>query len=1437
MQGRSRDDALYGVFGGGDDDGGDGEHSDSDSDWDGEGFNDGAASRRNRGGGKGGRKPKERLNKPMAFVSGGVKGGNAAEEGKSDRRGGDDNGDGSYRPSLGGGGRRGDTAGDDDNEEDDEGGGYGGLGLGLGLGRKRRRRGFGGESSDEDDDGVEEEDDESALGDSAAQRSRRGPRPRSSDSEEEDADARPSFGGLGSSSSNNRADAADDYSSSSARPTKPSSGMTNAAFRALLSGVGASSSSSASSAVAGDSGTSSRGGLVSSASFNSNNSSGLPSSGPGRPQPSPSASGGGIVSGGSAKGVGSFFAQSVAARQASAASSSSSTASAAAGGNRSGGSGSAKPPVKGPVGTFEKHTKGFASKYLDKFGFKGRLGKDEQGIAQPVAVQVRPERLGLAYGRFKEASQLKQNRQLMKEVTKGIGAAAAAEKEEDEDEEGGHRKKGKRGGSDDDDFWSGDLSLASAEDREKARLQAAVGGGARKRPSKKVYKTAAELLSAENAAGSGPSLASGASAAVTTATPILDMRGPTVRVLSSLAEAGQEAPAAEDQASLSADEGAAPSKYARLGQELLHNVSLLADTAEAGLHAANRKLKAAEHSIAALSREAAARQAAAAAAAASAESLTSAHGIIANAVVKLRHGLSEIEGKLAEERRAAAAAETAAAAAAARSVYGAAVMQASFPFYGMARLKMQKQLTASQQQQQAAAAASARAWQQHGSASADGGLSHFESALLVLDDAGDALELVISRYPAAVREHRLWGLGPALVHSVLEKAAPLWNPPVVSELPSAPSASDVGGSIPVPLAPGAPLSSCGLSDEPTIQLISVLRRWVGLITRAAATLAVAPADGSASAAAAAAAADDDGSSGSETEGQQGGATILATPRLPRAASEVASSALSHLRSVLDATLIPRLRWAVTNVWAVVQQDRSLPLKQPRALVALLTALAPASAASAIDSGAPLPPAAESDLLTVPGYRSLLETCVLPVLGRAVDAWDPRTDPVPVHAWTLPWTAHHLVGPAPAAARLWPPLRQKFASVLVEWHPSDPSAHVMLAPWAPVWGPRATEGLLARSVVPKLAAVLRDQLAIDPRNQSLEPLHWVLAWADLLPPPYISALLEGELLPKWMAALLSWLRSPAVDYGEVTTWYLGWKAALPAPVLELPRIQAAFGKALDVMNDAVSGELPGGDAVITAAGGVYTQEQLLADLRHYDLPAPGQISYSSILEATRGPSDVLAAAGAGAADAAQLPAVRGAGASAGGSHAYQGYLQQAPPPPGILPGRLPTAMQPPQRAASGVAALAAEAAAALRTVQAQRAAASAAAAAAASSSSSASSGTTPREGGSSSGASSGESLSFREMVEVLASERGLQLLPHPRRPSVQGNVVYRLGAVCVYFSGGVAFMERQQQQQQPPSNASASSSTSAAAPPVLQYVPVGIDQLLDAAAAGPAAKRA
>ena len=52
---------------------------------------------------------------------------------------------------------------------------------------------------------------------------------------------------------------------------------------------------------------------------------------------------------------------------------------------------------------------------------------------------------------------------------------------------------------------------------------------------------------------------------------------------------------------------------------------------------------------------------------------------------------------------------------------------------------------------------------------------------------------------------------------------------------------------------------------------------------------------------------------------------------------------------------------------------------------------------------------------------------------------------------------------------------------------------------------------------------------------MRPLEWVFAWEGLLPHLHLTALLEGEFFPKWIAVLWQWLCTTP-DYGEIMQWY-------------------------------------------------------------------------------------------------------------------------------------------------------------------------------------------------------------------------------------------------------------------------------------------------------------
>lgn len=69
-----------------------------------------------------------------------------------------------------------------------------------------------------------------------------------------------------------------------------------------------------------------------------------------------------------------------------------------------------------------------------KMGFKGRLGKNEDGVTRQLEVKVRPGLSGLGFGNFKEATTLKVNREIeadrqgktLEQMEAEMGLAAAS---------------------------------------------------------------------------------------------------------------------------------------------------------------------------------------------------------------------------------------------------------------------------------------------------------------------------------------------------------------------------------------------------------------------------------------------------------------------------------------------------------------------------------------------------------------------------------------------------------------------------------------------------------------------------------------------------------------------------------------------------------------------------------------------------------------------------------------------------------------------------------------------------------------------------------------------------------------------------------------------------------------------------------------------------
>ena len=233
----------------------------------------------------------------------------------------------------------------------------------------------------------------------------------------------------------------------------------------------------------------------------------------------------------------------------------------------------AKPPEPIKKAKWEKHTKGIGSKLLAKMGWKGEGGlgsnrrkhkkktedskdgsnitseeqeepKVKKGISKPIEVVVRPANLGLGFGNFKEASQLKSNRQIEAEV-RGIELKETKKKDDDEEEQVS---------------WA--PATASSAIPSTADLLSQKSWKRHRKASQKNVQPQiipyTELLERQKESSGQP--------------VIIDMRGPS-----------------SDKNSAVLKDGKVP-----LGEELLHNVSFLLNTHENRLHSCSHFVKSTE---------------------------------------------------------------------------------------------------------------------------------------------------------------------------------------------------------------------------------------------------------------------------------------------------------------------------------------------------------------------------------------------------------------------------------------------------------------------------------------------------------------------------------------------------------------------------------------------------------------------------------------------------------------------------------------------------------------------------------------------------------------------------------------------------------------------------------------------------------------------------
>ena len=166
--------------------------------------------------------------------------------------------------------------------------------------------------------------------------------------------------------------------------------------------------------------------------------------------------------------------------------------------------------------------------------------------------------------------------------------------------------------------------------------------------------------------------------------------------------------------------------------------------------------------------------------------------------------------------------------------------------------------------------------------------------------------------------------------------------------------------------------------------------------------------------------------------------------------------------------------------------------------------------------------------------------VMPKLLLAVQQWDPLSDPLAPHTWLFPWLPY--LGEL-LDVQLWPTIRQKFAAALAKWHPSDPSALAVMAPWTRAFRRADWNQLCATAVEPKLVRVLTAKGLV--RFDHREALGWVTAWTGVLDDRRLARLLEAHFYPRWRAELRRRLTGADTNFADIAAWWRAWRDQVPS----------------------------------------------------------------------------------------------------------------------------------------------------------------------------------------------------------------------------------------------------------------------------------------------------